>query len=47
MIATHGSPALKEPEKWSSSFKDFIQQATHVDIDQRKTADELLQVRIS
>jgi len=46
MIATHGSPSLKEPDMWSPSFKDFLKQSTEVEIDKRPTAIELLEVAL-
>lgn len=42
MIATHGSPQLKEPEKWSDTFKNFMARCLEVDVSARATADELL-----
>lgn len=44
LIATNGSPGLKEPEKWSDIFKDFLQACTHTDPAQRPSADDLLKV---
>jgi p21-activated kinase 1 len=45
LIATHGSPQLKEPEKWSNTFKDFMQRCLEVDVNNRASADELLKVQ--
>eukprot|EP01118_Nematostelium_gracile_P009465 TRINITY_DN3197_c0_g1_i2.p1 TRINITY_DN3197_c0_g1~~TRINITY_DN3197_c0_g1_i2.p1 ORF type:complete len:279 (-),score=101.25 TRINITY_DN3197_c0_g1_i2:43-879(-) len=42
LIATSGSPGVKEPTKWSDSFKDFLQVCMAIDPDERLTADELL-----
>jgi hypothetical protein len=42
LIATSGSPGVKEPSKWSDSFKDFLQVCMAIDPDERQTADELL-----
>jgi p21-activated kinase 1 len=45
LIATHGSPQLKEPEKWSNTFKDFMQRCLEVEVSDRASAEELLKVR--
>lgn len=45
LIATHGSPSLKEPEKWSDTFKDFLGRCLDQDSNKRATASDLLQVR--
>ena len=42
-ITTEGLPPLKEPNKWSSDFKDFLKQATTQDPSLRPSASELLQ----
>jgi len=42
LIATSGSPGVKETEKWSDTFKDFLQVCTAVDPEERATATELL-----
>lgn len=42
LIATHGSPQLKEPEKWSNTFKDFMQRCLEVEVSARASAEELL-----
>lgn len=44
MIATHGSPQLKEPEKWSDTFKNFMSRCLAIDVEARATAEELLKV---
>uniref|UniRef100_A0A182W033 non-specific serine/threonine protein kinase n=1 Tax=Anopheles minimus TaxID=112268 RepID=A0A182W033_9DIPT len=42
LIATHGKPEIKEKEKLSTVFQDFLDQCLEVDVDQRATAYELL-----
>jgi len=42
LIATHGSPSLKEPDKWSATFKDFMARCLEVDTANRASADQLL-----
>lgn len=42
LIATHGSPSLKEPEKWSDTFKNFLGCCLELDPAKRATAGELL-----
>eukprot|EP01119_Soliformovum_irregulare_P001587 TRINITY_DN11303_c0_g1_i1.p1 TRINITY_DN11303_c0_g1~~TRINITY_DN11303_c0_g1_i1.p1 ORF type:complete len:516 (+),score=129.51 TRINITY_DN11303_c0_g1_i1:107-1654(+) len=42
LIATSGSPGVRETEKWSDTFKDFLQVCTAVDPEERATATELL-----
>lgn len=43
LIATNGTPAIKEPEKLSGTFRDFLNLALTVDPRERKDADELLE----
>jgi len=43
LIATHGSPTLKEPHKWSETFKDFMARCLEVNTVARATAEELLE----
>ena len=47
LIATHGSPSLKEPEKWSDTFKNFLGCCLELDPAKRATAGELLDVTTS
>lgn len=42
IIATQPPPALKEPEKWSASFKDFLSVSLCKNPDKRATVEELL-----
>ncbi|XP_058118108.1 serine/threonine-protein kinase Pak isoform X1 [Anopheles coustani] len=42
LIATHGKPEIKEKEKLSTVFQDFLDKCLEVDVDQRSTAYELL-----
>jgi len=43
LITTKGIPALKEPENWSSEFKDFVSQCLIKDPNLRPSAEALLQ----
>ncbi|KAL9657282.1 hypothetical protein ABK040_011502 [Willaertia magna] len=42
IIATQPPPTLREPEKWSNTFKDFLSLALAKNPQKRATADELL-----
>jgi len=42
LIATNGTPKLKDPDKLSSSFKNFLTRCLEVDVKNRATAEELL-----
>ena len=44
LIATNGTPKLKDPDKLSSSFKNFLTRCLEVDVKNRATAEELLHV---
>jgi len=46
LIATNGTPKLKDPDKLSSSFKNFLTRCLEVDVKRRATTEELLHVRI-
>jgi len=43
LIATNGAPSLKQPQKWSDTFKDFMSRCLEVVTTERATAEELLQ----
>jgi len=43
LIATNGSPGLKEPEKWSETFQDFLKVCTVTDPEHRASAAQLLE----
>ncbi|KAL0479427.1 serine/threonine kinase 4 [Acrasis kona] len=42
LIATQPPPTLREPEKWSEEFKDFLQNCLSKSPQKRASADELL-----
>lgn len=42
LIATHGTPRLKKPEKLSKELKAFLSVCLCVDVKSRATADELI-----
>jgi len=44
LIATNGTPRLKEPDQLSAELKDFLHSALEVSPDRRASAGELLQV---
>ena len=44
LIATNGYPGLKEPTKWSDTFKEFLLICCATDATHRSTAAELLKV---
>lgn len=45
LIATNGKPEIKEKEKLSLVFRDFLDQCLEVEVERRATALELLKVR--
>ncbi|VDM26931.1 unnamed protein product [Hydatigera taeniaeformis] len=46
LIATNGKPEIKDAEKLSSEFRDFLDCCLEVDVEKRATAHNLLKVRI-
>lgn len=42
LITTKGIPGLKEPQKWSSEFQDFVAKCLEKDVDLRPTSHELM-----
>jgi p21-activated kinase 1 len=44
LIATNGTPQLKEPEELTPELLDFLEQTLQVSPDQRASATELLEV---
>mmetsp|Transcript_2784 Transcript_2784/g.3442 ORF Transcript_2784/g.3442 Transcript_2784/m.3442 type:complete len:518 (-) Transcript_2784:64-1617(-) len=43
LIATHGPPSLKEPEKWTDIFKHFLGRCLELEPGDRASAKELLE----
>ncbi|RTG90890.1 uncharacterized protein DC041_0007955 [Schistosoma bovis] len=43
-FATNGKPEIKERDRLSSTFLNFLDRCLEVDVEQRATANELLQV---
>ncbi|KAI9327984.1 kinase-like domain-containing protein [Obelidium mucronatum] len=43
LIATNGTPTLKNPEKLSALFKNFLGRCLEVDVAKRASSDELIQ----
>lgn len=44
LIATNGTPAIRQPDDLSSVFKDFLYFALKVDPEKRASAHDLLRV---
>jgi len=43
LISTRGIPDLKEPNRWSNEFREFVKLCLKTDPDERPNADSLLQ----
>lgn len=44
LIATNGKPEIKDADKLSSEFRDFLDCCLEVDVEKRATAHDLLKV---
>lgn len=44
LIATNGKPEIKEKDKLSGIFQDFLDQCLEVEVEKRSAASELLKV---
>lgn len=44
MITTKGIPDLKEPQRWSNEFKDFIKKTLDKEAESRPDATAMLKV---
>jgi hypothetical protein len=44
LIATHGTPSLRHPERLTGAFKDFLALCLSVDVKARANSDEALRV---
>ncbi|VDM04236.1 unnamed protein product, partial [Schistocephalus solidus] len=45
LIATNGKPEIKDADKLSSDFRDFLDRCLEVNVEKRATARDLLNVR--
>ncbi len=46
LIATNGKPEIKDADKLSPEFRDFLDRCLEVDVEKRSTARELLRVSL-
>lgn len=46
LIATNGKPDIKEKEKLSNIFQDFLDHCLEVEVDKRLAATDLLKVKL-
>lgn len=46
LIATNGKPDIKDKEKLSTAFQDFLDQCLAVEVEKRASAKDLLKVYI-
>lgn len=44
LIATNGKPEIKDKDKLSAIFQDFLDQCLEVEVEKRSAASELLKV---
>lgn len=44
LIATNGKPEIKEKDKLTAAFQDFLDQCLEVEVDRRASAMDLLKV---
>jgi protein-serine/threonine kinase len=42
LITTKGSPALREPDRWSAKFRHFLKCALHSEPAKRASSEQLL-----
>jgi protein-serine/threonine kinase len=46
MIATNGTPTLRNPENLSTLFKNFLHVSLEIDVGKRASSDDLLRVSL-